>query len=108
MTTFLKIKSSAPPPKVIVSFETGLGETKQWTFSQAFKIGRRPESDVCIQDDCVSRTHAEVVYEEGEWRLRDLQSANGVFVETERKEIVPITDSVTVRLGNVGPELTIS
>ena len=108
MTTFLKGKSEASGPKVVVSIETALGETKQWTFSQAFNIGRRAESDVCIQDDCVSRTHAEVSYEEGQWRLRDLQSANGVFVGDERKEVVPITDSVTVRLGNGGPKVTLS
>jgi pSer/pThr/pTyr-binding forkhead associated (FHA) protein len=105
---FLKGKSDASPPKIIVSLETDLGETKLWTFSQSFRIGRRPECDVCIQNDCVSRTHAEVVFEQGEWILQDLESANGLFVGSERKQHVPITDRMTVRLGNIGPKLMFS
>jgi membrane-bound lytic murein transglycosylase D len=104
----LKGKSDSSPPKIVVTFEPGLGETKHWTFSQSFRIGRRPESDVCIQDDCVSRTHAEVLFEEGEWRLRDLQSANGVFVNSERRELVSIIGDITIQLGNGGPKLIFS
>ena len=56
----------------------------------------------------MSRTHAEVVFEDGEWRLRDLTSANGIYVNGELTESLSITDDVTVRLGNVGPKLTFS
>src|SRR6266852_2532960 len=106
--TFLKSKSEVSPPKITVSLEAGSGETKLFTFSQSFRIGRLPDCEVCIPENCVSRTHAEVVFEEGEWRLRDLKSANGTYVKGELIQSLSITDNATVRLGNVGPILTFS
>ena len=105
---FLKGKSEVSRPEITVSFEAGPGETKVLAFSQPFRIGRLPDCEVCIPENCVSRTHAEVAFEDGEWRLRDLKSANGVYVNGELAQSVSITDDVTVRLGNVGPELKFS
>ncbi|HEY6946101.1 MAG TPA: FHA domain-containing protein [Candidatus Acidoferrum sp.] len=104
----MKSKPEISPPKITVSLESGSGETKLFTFSQPFRIGRLPDCELCIPENCVSRTHAEVVFEDGEWLLRDLNSANGVYVNGELAQTVPITDSVTVRLGNVGPKLAFS
>ena len=106
--TFLKSKSEVSPPKITVSLEAGSGETKLFTFSQSFRIGRLPDCEVCIPENCVSRTHAEVVFEDGEWRLRDLKSANGIYLNGELVQSLSITDNATVRLGNVGPILTFS
>src|SRR5260370_11349882 len=56
----------------------------------------------------VSRSQEEVVFEGGEWRLRDLKSANGIYVNGQLVQSLSITDNATVRLGNVGPVLTFS
>jgi len=100
-----KGKSEVGPPKITVSLEAGSGETKLLTFNQSFRIGRLPGCEVCIPENCVSRTHAEVVFEDGEWRLRDLNSANGIYVNGEPTQSVAITDNAIVRLGNAGPVL---
>jgi membrane-bound lytic murein transglycosylase D len=105
---FWKSKSEVSPPKITVSLQSGPDETKLFTFTQPFRIGRRHDCEVCIQEDCVSRIHAEVVFEDGEWRLRDLKSANGIYVDGELTPSLSITDNATVSLGNGGPKLTFS
>jgi len=108
LVSFLKGKSVVSAPKLTVSVESGLSETKVWTFSQSFCIGRRADCGLSIQDECVSRRHAEVIFENGAWHLRDLRSANGIYVDGEPRERLTITDHATIRLGNVGPRLTFS
>lgn len=47
----------------------------------ALTIGRDPDSDIVLRDPSVSRRHADVEgMATGEYRLRDLGSANGTFV----------------------------
>jgi len=61
------------------------------------------DCDVLIEDEYVSRTHARVLYELGEWWVRDLQSANGIFINGERVETAPVRGDLTFRLGVQGP-----
>ena len=46
-------------------------------------IGRSTEA-LPITDSTVSRRHAELTPDDGRWYLRDLQSANGTFVNGRR------------------------
>ncbi len=61
-------------------------------------------ADVELDDDSVSRRHAEFVVSDGAWLLRDLGSTNGTWVGEwrlppgEAAEVVP---GSTVRVGNV-------
>jgi hypothetical protein len=47
---------------------------------EARLVGRAPEADCLLPDDCVSRRHAEVWREGDRWLLRDLGSRNGTRV----------------------------
>jgi membrane-bound lytic murein transglycosylase D len=76
-------------------------------FNKRFRIGRVDECEVCVKDDYVSRIHAEVVFESGQWWVRDLNSSNGIYVDSKRVEAAPISQAVTIRLGIVGPELSL-
>lgn len=51
-------------------------------------IGRLPQSQICLQDDSISRLHARIYKKEGDWWIEDLRSRNGVFVNARS-----ITDS---------------
>lgn len=73
--------------------------------TEAFRIGRSDDCEVSIKDEYVSRVHAEVVFENGAWCIRDLKSSNGLYLEGRRKEHVSITRPMTIRLGIEGPEL---
>ena len=77
------------------------------SFRSTFRIGRADDCEVCIQEEHVSRNHVEVWFEDGRWCLRDLQSANGVYVDGRRMEAVAISDELTFRLGIDGPHVTL-
>jgi membrane-bound lytic murein transglycosylase D len=83
------------------------GECQSWTFDKPFKIGRVPECDVFVQEEHVSRNHAQVTYELGQWVVLDLRSANGLFVGDQRVERIPVGMATTFRLGVQGPFVTV-
>jgi len=59
-------------------------------------LGRDPANDIVLQGDgTVSRRHAEILREDVEWRLRDLGSANGTYVNGE-----PASGDVRLRDGD--------
>ena len=49
-------------------------------------IGRRPDSDIFLDDVTVSRKHAVIVKGRGDLVLEDLESLNGTFLNRERIE----------------------
>jgi ABC transport system ATP-binding/permease protein len=66
-------------------------------------IGRAAECDVVLDDDSVSRRHAELYRDErGLYRLRDLGSANGTFVDGRqaRKDEL-LSEGARLRFGDV-------
>ena len=84
-----------------------LPDGKTLRFTRTFHIGREPGCDVELRDAQVSRRHAEVSDDAGQWVVRDLQSSNGLFVDGRRTDAAPIGDGVTISLGADGPILTI-
>ena len=57
----------------------------------------------------VSREHARLTWDEG-WQLVDSGSKNGIYVDGARREKVPVTNPVVVRLGDAveGPVMRIA
>jgi hypothetical protein len=67
-------------------------------------IGKGAHNDVVLDDDSVSTRHAELEYVRGGWRITDLGSANGTFVESVRlaPEVpTPLSYGSTIRFGAV-------
>ncbi len=62
----------------------------------ALRIGRDYACGLRIADDSVSRLHADLRLEGQEWRLRDLGSMNGTWINGQR-----LTGAATVRPGDV-------
>jgi hypothetical protein len=62
-------------------------------------IGRRPESDVFLDDVTVSRDHAVLVRRSGEYYLDDCGSLNGTYVNRQRIESHRLTDGDEVQVG---------
>lgn len=62
-------------------------------------IGRSASNDIVLPDPSVSKHHAQVVQEEDGWRLMDLESTNGTFVNGERVEAQRLAPGDTVLLG---------
>lgn len=63
-------------------------------------IGREHDQDVPLPlDIMISRFHAQIIYENGDWWLQDMGSANGTFIEKriiEGKVQLPVGDVFTV------------
>ncbi len=63
-------------------------------------VGRHPESDIFLDDVTVSRRHAEFMRGAGgEYRLRDVGSLNGTYVNRERIEDVTLKSGDEVQIG---------
>ena len=62
-------------------------------------IGRRPESDIFLDDVTVSRDHALLVRRNGEYYLDDLGSLNGTYVNRRRIESQRLSDGDELQIG---------
>lgn len=72
-------------------------------FSAPFTIGRVDGCELQISDPAVSRRHLLVEPVPDGWRLKDLGSGNGTFVDGERITEIVISSSCSVELGKGGP-----
>jgi membrane-bound lytic murein transglycosylase D len=62
--------------------------------------------EVCVPNEYVSRVHAEATPEPGGWRIKDLNSSNGLYWRGMRVQYVVVASSEVIRLGVEGPELS--
>jgi EAL domain-containing protein (putative c-di-GMP-specific phosphodiesterase class I) len=66
-----------------------------------FTIGRSEEADLHVDSTRVSREHAVIDREGNNYRLRDLGSTNGTFLNGRRVEQAPLADGDAVRIADV-------
>ena len=99
---------TATAPPLRVSASSGSESQKFTLYASPFRIGRADDCEVPINNDYVSRVHAEVVFENGTWCVRDLNSSNGIYLDGQRVEHALITGPTTIRLGVEGPEISFS
>jgi pSer/pThr/pTyr-binding forkhead associated (FHA) protein len=66
------------------------------------RVGRTDDNDVSIDHRSLSRTHCKLVREDsGEWRVIDMQSANGLMVNGEPYAQVTLRPGDVLELGHV-------
>jgi pSer/pThr/pTyr-binding forkhead associated (FHA) protein len=71
-------------------------------------LGRGSINDIVVDCGSVSVKHAEMRRVEGGYELRDLGSTNGLKVDGETREVVPLHDGDKVKMGDVSIEFTLS
>ena len=65
-------------------------------------VGRRPTSDLHLNDTFVSGEHARLTLHEGRWWVADLGSTNGTFVNGTRIDRpTPLADGAEVGFGRI-------
>jgi len=85
--------------------ESGLNERR---FFQPVGIGRETGNDIELPDPRVSRHHAVLWAEGGTWRVRDLDSANGTFIDAVRVTgSAPLPQTCELRFHPNGPAVTV-
>jgi FOG: FHA domain len=68
--------------------------------SETTEIGRNPDSDIFLDDITVSRRHAEITRKEGEgFKLNDVGSLNGTYVNKERVEEAELRSGDEIQVG---------
>lgn len=66
----------------------------------SLRVGRTTKSALYLKDPAISEAHAEVVWREGAWQLRDLGSTNGTSVNGRALEGEP-SDWVQLKHGDL-------
>ena len=89
MTTYrIKIQRLGQPPIV-------------GTLSDAPRvIGRSPESDIVLKEDCISRRHARIILQDDTVFVEDLGSSNGVLLNGTRVAHSMVCPSDRIQLGH--------
>lgn len=62
-------------------------------------IGREPANHIVVEDEAASRQHARIKYEDGQFVIFDLASANHTFVNDEQVLKHALADGDSVRIG---------
>ena len=76
------------------------GVEKSYPMRQlAVTIGRSDHCDIAVKDLSMSGRHAEIRKSDGEIKVRDLGSANGIYLNGERVEEAELFDGDVLRLG---------
>jgi ABC-type multidrug transport system ATPase subunit/ABC-type multidrug transport system permease subunit len=67
---------------------------------RSYRVGRDPGADIVVPVEGVSRSHAELRFEGGQWILEDMGSANGTYDGGRRVQRVVVAPGSQVRLGH--------
>ena len=68
--------------------------------SDVTRAGRHPDSEIFLDDVTVSRRHAEIAHGKDGYRLRDVGSLNGTYLNRERIETeVPLENGDELQIG---------
>jgi hypothetical protein len=92
---------------VTVAWTLPNGTLARREFSDRFIVGRDLQADVRLDDSRVSRRHLAVFFEGGRWRVRDLRSSNGTYLDGRRITETDLPTRCRLRLDRHGPELSI-
>ncbi|MGB7874517.1 MAG: alpha/beta fold hydrolase [Anaerolineales bacterium] len=65
----------------------------------ALTIGRAPENDIVLDHPSVSRTHARITRHHLTFKIKDLDSSNGIWVNGAKTDEVALEDGMLLRVG---------
>ena len=104
----MTISSPPMPFAVIVQVVRGQAGEREKRFTADFTVGRSKECDLQIEENCVSRVHLHVEFVNGQWRLKDMESANGTFMNGVRIQEAPLSGRTEIELGRGGAFLSLT
>jgi hypothetical protein len=68
------------------------------------RVGSAPSNEIVLDDDSVSANHARMQYSDGGWKVIDLNSTNGTYVEGVRlapEVVTPLAQGAALAFGGV-------
>jgi DNA-binding NtrC family response regulator len=84
-----------------LTVQTGAGPVAPHELAATtIRVGSHPANDIAVADPAVSRIHCEIVADGHGFRLRDLGSTNGTFVDGWRANDVYLRPGARIELGD--------
>jgi hypothetical protein len=98
--------SVLPTPNTLLLLIDGSSQREAVIAHSPFTIGRSPDKDLVLPYPYISRNHAEIIFDAGQFCLVDCGSKSGSFVNGERVERQALIPNDVIRLGTLqGPLL---
>ena len=85
--------------QLLIVRESGSRDRVFDMYGEDVVIGRARSCDLRLPNVSVSREHARVLWDEGNYAIKDLGSHNGIYVNGERVEQHPLASGDEIRLG---------
>jgi pSer/pThr/pTyr-binding forkhead associated (FHA) protein len=88
-------------PESTVTFQSGprTGDTMR-VGQGTLTVGRAPDNDIVIDDPTVSRNHARITVNGGQFTVEDLNSTSGTHVDGRRAEHFAVMPGSVMKVGN--------
>lgn len=95
-------ESPKKTPKAVLMLERGGKTIREFVLNPTVtQIGRGESCDIVLKNDpTISRLHARVLQKEGDYILQDLNSANGVFVNSKKISQHILVDHDQIQVGS--------
>ena len=84
-----------------LAFQTGFMKKAVYRLLESTTIGRGSDNTITIQVPSVSRNHAKVTLQGGNWIVEDLRSKNGIFINGKRVDKYALKSKDTFKLGEI-------
>jgi pSer/pThr/pTyr-binding forkhead associated (FHA) protein len=81
-------------PQQVLELEPAGGEE-----ADVWEIGREESCQIAIPEASVSARHAQLIHQNGRWRLVNLVSANGIYVNGKKRLTAFLADGDEIKLG---------
>jgi len=95
-------------PTMLVEVRRGNTRESVKRFTGTFLVGRTKECDIQVTESSVSRNHVQISFDGKQWRVKDLGSANGTFLNGARIHDELLQDHAEIELGTGGPLLALT
>ena len=92
--------AALPPASALLIVQRGPNRGARFLLDSATTTaGRHPASDIFLDDVTVSRKHCIFEQEAGGYRVRDIGSLNGTYINRQRIDAAALTDGDEVQIG---------
>ena len=99
--------AAAPGPVCRLRYQSDGVEREIAVGEAPLLIGRAPDCDLTLEHESVSRHHARVSHSRKGWTITDLESKNGIKVNSFRTDQQPLNDGDRIDLGSVRLQVSI-
>ena len=91
---------SSTPEGLLLTVKSPSGDVTEVRVDRSpFRIGRLPECDLALRDSRISRTHAQILLEDGAYFIEDQNSRHGLLLNDEKAQRSRLRAGDRVRFG---------